>query len=706
MTGESTGQSARSLPWMFISAVLHLALLLVLGFVVAAPADRHESRPDQLKRISSEKLEQAGEKLRAINRNELEQNLDRLEQIERQMRELQRDQAERLAREMSKRPEAARERARELVRQIVDEQEKLLEMQSDVGPRLEAAGRAVVELASTEEDHARIARFGADGQGRAAVEHLSQVGREIDVANARINRIQQLQVQLAEEIAWMGSPTLADAQAAALATQEHAKRQHNHTRDRLAWLRRDLDMLDERVGAYLRVFATRQMRDHVRRYAHGSIENLMRHPEELDNRHAEAVLAHKHALDAQRVVLSALDDAPVRPELRPEEFLADATSVAGDGSETASNESTRADSPSATDDAGRQRPTLSTLYEQMVRTEQALGRMHRDIRIGAVVRNSGASPTVAERQVHADAPSRPVLDRDSLDGPIGSGAAYERYQQQLATVVATSRSMVHSAQAILASAQSVVHSDAARVSEATPSGLDDSADAAAPATDAAVGHLNFASQLPGGGRDPGDGQPSAIDLETWRQRVMAQVQSARYIGGDPDPDTPWTFVNGWYMIGPFTTGNSADLHRSYTPESLIDLDATYIGPDGRRLIWTFRKEAEPGTMYFPVQNVNSVYYAFTHIKSDRQIQVTLAVTSDDASRLWINGEPIEPVGWQETNDRHPWLFSFGHDIARYACHLHYRGYRQAQLKEGINTLLIRVENGPGGTGFAVYVRPR
>lgn len=191
-----------------------------------------------------------------------------------------------------------------------------------------------------------------------------------------------------------------------------------------------------------------------------------------------------------------------------------------------------------------------------------------------------------------------------------------------------------------------------------------------------------------------------------RSRVMAQVRSSRVITAEPaESDAPWTFINGWYMIGPFTTGRTADMRRAYTPEQIIDLDATYTGPDGRSLAWTYRKEADPGTMYFPAQSGNSVYYAFTHLKAEREMDVLLAIASDDASQLWINDQPIDAPGWQETGDDQPWLFSFGHDIADYQCHLHYRGYRKTRLKQGTNTLLVRVENGPGGTGFALYLKP-
>lgn len=376
-----------------------------------------------------------------------------------------------------------------------------------------------------------------------------------------------------------------------------------------------------------------------------------------------------------------------------------------------------ADSGDSGDSGGSSQPTLSDLYNQGVQLEKEMAQTHGTIKAAALTKASGVSPGSAKAMVGTAAPNRPPVDAATLDGSVTSGSGYEQYQKELATAVSTSTAMVRSAERLLDSAHAAAAGDSALAladdlavtplpdtaeggPHATTGGEDGGMDDADPSDE--DGEATASTGGPTGGKEKGDGSRVLDDPEARRQSLMAAVRSGRKVaavGGDQ----PWTFIDAWYIIGPFTTGNSAGLNQTYSPESLVDLDARYTGPDGRALAWTYRKEAAQGTFYFPDQHSNAVNYAYTHLRSDRELDAWLAIGADDGMRLWLNDQPIPPPTTH--GNEFPWQFSFGHDIKGYSAHLHFRGYRKVRLRQGLNHLLVRVENGPGGTGFALYLTP-
>ena len=64
---------------------------------------------------------------------------------------------------------------------------------------------------------------------------------------------------------------------------------------------------------------------------------------------------------------------------------------------------------------------------------------------------------------------------------------------------------------------------------------------------------------------------------------------AKFSGGDAKGAMPakWMYVQDWYVIGPFPNPNRVNIRRKFPPESVVDLDATYVGKDGRTIRWEF-----------------------------------------------------------------------------------------------------------------------
>jgi hypothetical protein len=148
--------------------------------------------------------------------------------------------------------------------------------------------------------------------------------------------------------------------------------------------------------------------------------------------------------------------------------------------------------------------------------------------------------------------------------------------------------------------------------------------------------------------------------------------------------TEWMFVDTWYVIGPFPNPDRKNINRKFPPETVVDLDAVYLGKDQRPLKWSFiqsgtPKVAPPNAEHF------GVYYAFTEIYSDESRRVWIATGSDDRGNLWLNDRLI----WISGALYRPWSPGMS--------------YREIRLAKGINRLLYRVENAEGPVAFSLMI---
>ena len=168
---------------------------------------------------------------------------------------------------------------------------------------------------------------------------------------------------------------------------------------------------------------------------------------------------------------------------------------------------------------------------------------------------------------------------------------------------------------------------------------------------------------------------------------------------DPTKDgipAKWMYVQDWYVIGPFPNPNRVNLRRKFPPESVIDLDATYVGKDGRTVKWEFmqtknrfprewwhgdlRPEVVP-----PTAEEYGIWYAYAEVFSDVTCDRWIAVGSDDRSDIWINDVPV----WGSSNTLKAWCID--------------EGYRRVRLNKGRNRILARVENGWRLLGWSMCI---
>ena len=147
----------------------------------------------------------------------------------------------------------------------------------------------------------------------------------------------------------------------------------------------------------------------------------------------------------------------------------------------------------------------------------------------------------------------------------------------------------------------------------------------------------------------------------------------------------WLYLDTWWVIGPWFNDSQIDWEKVHPPEYEINFDAEYVGRKGLVVQWEFwqsdRIDITP-----PVVMGASTYYAYTEVYSDRERDVLVAVAADDAARLWVNGDIV----WQE-HGQSTWRMG--------------EAQRLIRLRTGVNTVLLRLENGPAHAIWSVLLAP-
>lgn len=163
-----------------------------------------------------------------------------------------------------------------------------------------------------------------------------------------------------------------------------------------------------------------------------------------------------------------------------------------------------------------------------------------------------------------------------------------------------------------------------------------------------------------------------------------QPVPGRKLMGQQGEIAQWMYLDSWYIIGPFPNERRRALDTRYGPEAGVDLDASYIGKDGRELVWDYQRsfslKIEPR-----VVDRYAIYYAYSEIYSDREQEVWISTGTDDYGKLWINDELI----WSSGSDPKP--FKADEHV------------QMVQLRQGFNQVLIRCENAGGTMGWCLLV---
>jgi len=155
-------------------------------------------------------------------------------------------------------------------------------------------------------------------------------------------------------------------------------------------------------------------------------------------------------------------------------------------------------------------------------------------------------------------------------------------------------------------------------------------------------------------------------------------------------------INSWWVIGPFDNPSDNKLETIYPPEKEIDFDAFYKGKDDKKIKWQkAAREIKPdanvsGEFFINLNEIfgqpytNAVAYGVSYLYSPEDMKAVLALGSDDGVAVWLNGKEIH---------RNP--------VARpYASK---QDHVEMRLNKGVNTLLLKISQGPGAWGFCCHI---
>jgi hypothetical protein len=151
------------------------------------------------------------------------------------------------------------------------------------------------------------------------------------------------------------------------------------------------------------------------------------------------------------------------------------------------------------------------------------------------------------------------------------------------------------------------------------------------------------------------------------------------------------FIPEWHLIGPFPNPRNSNLQRlgldiAYPPERGVDLTKSYPGVDQKPIRWTLTKTPDNGRMdlyqFDPYEMV--VVYALTYVYSPKDQTVPFLLGSDDGVKVFLNDREIHRFlairVARPDQDRIP-----------------------LALKQGWNTLMLKIENNYGGYNFFARV---
>ncbi len=148
-------------------------------------------------------------------------------------------------------------------------------------------------------------------------------------------------------------------------------------------------------------------------------------------------------------------------------------------------------------------------------------------------------------------------------------------------------------------------------------------------------------------------------------------------------------LDTWYVIGPFE-GHGGDSQQAiYPPERGVDLDAVYYGKNDLPVRWTWQQDSAYPSIPHP-RAENAVYYAYTEVTVDDDVDLWAWIGADDDSKMWFNDRLV----WISGDGDKPWYRQpFYRQRTAVATRNLSEGQRKLHFHKGRNTILFKLYNG-------------
>jgi hypothetical protein len=161
------------------------------------------------------------------------------------------------------------------------------------------------------------------------------------------------------------------------------------------------------------------------------------------------------------------------------------------------------------------------------------------------------------------------------------------------------------------------------------------------------------------------------------------------------------FLDTWYVIGPFQSRGRDSIDAVYPPERGVVLDAVYSGKNDLPVRWTWQQEASYPFVPRPRAD-NAVYYAYTEVTVDEDVDMWMDIGADDDSKLWFN----ERLVWISGDGDKPWYRQAFDTLDTELKTMNLtEGQRKLRFHKGRNTILLKLYNGANLMFFSVVLAP-
>lgn len=350
------------------------------------------------------------------------------------------------------------------------------------------------------------------------------------------------------------------------------------------------------------------------------------------------------------------------------------------------------DAPQVQTGISLSRASVGQIYEQLVKSEKDMAEGYREFRATDLAMLTGVSPRRAAQQIDVPLANRPAIDRALTEKKITENQDYQQHAEAVQTALRESESIVTATRNMLDQAYAARNrgEHGANVTlEARSRRMAEIAKASHEEMGGQVADLSHLMQQAAAPANPGEPDKSDIPARPIRNpqrppaiRDVDVSRAARTITASAS-SAKWVYVDSWYTVGPFANPGRANIHRSFAPESTINLDAVYEGMFGPER-WRFVQSARP--MVQPPNAVEyGIWYAYTEVRFDEACDVWIAVGSDDRSDIWINDLRV----WSSSDALKGWQIG--------------EGLRRVRFEKGRNRILYRLENGWNTCGFSLCI---
>jgi hypothetical protein len=348
--------------------------------------------------------------------------------------------------------------------------------------------------------------------------------------------------------------------------------------------------------------------------------------------------------------------------------------------------------------------SFAQLYQAAREAEQRIAQNYKTYRAAELAAIEGIPLAEAMKSVQVAQPNREPVDLAALSGRNAAGH-FEAYKEQVMRANQQIASMTTLGQSMLQTALAQQHvgdgtfdashllQDQARFQQMKALAT---ADKSMPGKDLTsfMRAANEPDDHPHDKHNKGEVEtpsnivvPEIPDLDYHHIKPYA----TRHISDQGPRHADWLYVDSWYLIGPFPDDDRSNVDTRFPPESIVDLDASYVGKYGTPIHWKYTQWSTPELRPDnDIEDAPAVYYAYTELDFDQDRDLWIATGTDDAGKMWINNVLV----WDSGDLLTPWNPN--------------QAYRKVHFSKGRNRILYRIENGRVIAAFSLLIstRPR